>query len=314
MATPNNADLAPLLKGLEAGRQAGLHKATWTGLGVAAITIVLALWAYAMSNGMVAVVIGVVGLVIGAMLVRRQLQRIRADFKQQVIPVLLRSIDTSLRFDIDGCIPQADFERSGLFATSPDRYSGSDLITGRIGDTAVRFSFVHAQEEHETTKTDSDGHSRTETEYRTIFSGLLFIADFNKHFAGRTLVMPGAANFLNKLFGSHVALEDPRFNQLFRVTATDQVEARYILTPSMMERLCGLQAKQGNFRAAFFAEHMFLAIDMSPSALTPSVRQPLDSVQVQRIQDRLHSITAIVGDLGLNVRIWTKAAGATGVR
>ncbi len=51
-----------------------------------------------------------------------------------------------------------------------------------IGYTAVEFSQVHAQYKTESSRTDSDGHTETDEHWHTIFKGIFFIADFNKHF------------------------------------------------------------------------------------------------------------------------------------
>ena len=66
----------------------------------------------------------------------------------------------------------------------------------------------------------------------------------NKRFKGQTYVEKNkidAFNWLrnktNKKGFSQVTLEDPEFEKQFDVQSTDQVEARYLLTTSFMERL-----------------------------------------------------------------------------
>jgi hypothetical protein len=59
-------------------------------------------------------------------------------------------------------------------------------------------------------------------------------------------------NFFNKLFSSFannlekVKLESIDFENRFIVYSNDQVEARYILTPSFMERLVKLEKMMGD--------------------------------------------------------------------
>lgn len=232
--------------------------------------------------------------------------KVRRAFKREVMPILLRGIDRSLRYEGDGCVEKGMFNQCGLY-TRPDRYSGKDLVEGYVGETAVKFSLIDAEEEYEESSTDFEGNRRTETKYRTVFRGLFFVADFNKHFTGRTLVRPRAVNFLSKLHGSHVALEDPEFDRVFTVNSTDQVEARYIMTPSLMQRFKVLRSRVGAFRASFFQGHLFIAIDMPWNTFEPSTRRSFtDSGQIERISANLRSITGIVEDLALNVRLWTK--------
>ena len=58
-------------------------------------------------------------------------------------------------------------------------------------------------------------------------------------------------------------LEDPRFNREFSAYATDQVEARYVLTPSMMERLVALKSKFGAIGISFIQDRMYLAAGLN---------------------------------------------------
>ena len=60
---------------------------------------------------------------------------------------------------------------------------------------------------------------------------------------------------------SYTHLEDPAFEKLFAVYATDQVEARYLLSPSLMERLVASRQKlDAKVQAAFMDDHVILAI------------------------------------------------------
>lgn len=300
--------LGETLKALENERLATLSRIKVTVAVSIPLVGALATYFY-FTHSPGAMVISVIGgAICTAGITVHLLRKIKKAYKQRIIPVLLRTLDSSLAYEEGSYVSTDEFAESNLFS-SPDRYSGKDLVVGYVGDTKVRFSHVHAEEEYETTSTDSEGRSQSETHYRTIFKGLLFIADFNKHFSGKTLVKPFAVNFISKLFGSNVALEDPEFNKQFTVTFTDQVEARYILTPSLMERMKTLRSKVGAFRASFCSERLFMAIDMPSSAFEPAVLSSLaDHHQAAKIHSNLRTVTGIVGDLGLNTRIWTKRA------
>lgn len=229
------------------------------------------------------------------------------DFKRKVLPILLKSLDESLLYNDDSFIRMEEFNGSQLFSR-PDRYSGKDFVTGTIGETTVRFSMVHAEEEHrESRRGSSDGINHDEIKFTTLFRGLFFVADFNKNFYSSTLVKHKGIDFISKLFGSYVALEDPEFNRLFTVNSTDQVEARYILTPSLMQKFKELFAKVGAFQASFVNGSLFMAIEMPYDAFEPEMTKSLAEVgQRTKILGNLKAIIQIVEDLGLNVRIWTK--------
>ena len=140
-----------------------------------------------------------------------------------------------------------EYWQSDLFRLPYDRYSGDDLISGVIDRTDFRCSELHT-EYKEVTYRDGKRHET----WVTIFRGLFFHADFNKHINGNTYIEPDNAERLfgswgRKLQGSNkgklVKLEDPEFEKLFVVFSTDQVEARYILTPAIMHALVELRKR-----------------------------------------------------------------------
>lgn len=261
----------------------------------------------------------------------------KRDFKAVVVPLLLDRIAPGLSFTPDCSMSEREFIGCELFSR-PDRFSGKDLVEGTVGKSQIRFSLVHAEERRERTVTDSKGNKRTETYWETIFRGLLFRADFNKAFRGRTRVKPGSPGIAAGFSSSHVALESPEFNDLFTAYSTDQVEARYILTPSLMERVVALHRKFDERGAAlnsvaskllpaslgnrvgawlqkcntqgtclsFVDSDVFVAIPMGMGVFEPRLFHPADSEGIAPIVEALESILGIVSDLDLNTRIWTK--------
>src|SRR5690606_40922464 len=96
-------------------------------------------------------------------------------------------------------------------------------------------------------RTTTDGKGRTRTTWVTVFRGQCLVVKFHKQFNGVTKVFrdKGMFNIFGKLAqmgkGQKVKLEDPVFEKAFEVYSTDQIEARFILTPECMERLIGLE-------------------------------------------------------------------------
>jgi len=78
-----------------------------------------------------------------------------------------------------------------------------------------------------------------------IFHGYLTTIECKKKFNGNTVITYSSNLFFNfyykikyQLRGLKLTkLEDPEFNKIFRVYSTDQIEARYLLTPTFMDRL-----------------------------------------------------------------------------
>ena len=89
------------------------------------------------------------------------------------------------------------------------------------------------------------------------FSHKIFIATkINRKFSAQTLIeTKGSLNpqFFN---GRQVNLEDINFSKVYNVFSDDQVEARYILTPTFMERLLKYNPKKAGNAQVFFSDKL----------------------------------------------------------
>jgi len=238
-------------------------------------------------------------------------------YKSAVIPRLLTLIDPGLRYDPGDGIQSDTFVGTELYTTtSPDRYRTEDLIHGAFGKTSLRLAEIDAEEKH--TTTDSEG--RTQTSYVTIFKGLLLIADFNKHFQGRTFVFPDFAESTFGNFGrvfqkwsgrkdtSLIRLEDPDFEKAFAVYSTDEIEARYLLSTALMRRLLTLRERFGkDVRISFKESSIVLAVPHREAFLEPSAKvSALETGQIETMLTELQFFLDLIEELDLNTRIWTK--------
>lgn len=258
----------------------------------------------------------VIGFVLYSINAGRAVTAYKIAFKEMVMPPLLSLFDPSLRHRSDAGLSEGIFLGTELFTTRPDRYTSEDLIEGRQGKTYLRIAEVNAEERR--TSTDSEG--KTSTTYVTIFRGVLVVADFHKHFSGRTFVFPDTAEklfgnfgrFFQKMGGRRetglIRLEDPVFEDAFAVYSTDEIEARYILSTSMMQRLLQLRDRFGtDLRVAFKDSCVALAIPSRKPFLEPGLGVPAtDPGQVRGFLAELDHVLSLVEELDLNTRIWTK--------
>ncbi len=238
------------------------------------------------------------------------------EFKNVIIRRIVSFVEPSLSYSPDHYIQEPSFRSSEIFQHRIDRYGGEDHVNGKLGKTPFEFSEIHA--EYKTTSTDSKG--RRKTHWHTIFSGLFFIAEFNKHFTGSTVVLPDSAE---ALFGSGIAkffqnmnmsrdeliqLEDPEFEREFVVYGEDQIAARYILSPSLMRRILDFKRKTGNtVHLSFVHSKVFVAVSTNRNMFEPRVfNTVLDASLMEEYVGDLLLATGIVEDLNLNTRIWTK--------
>ncbi len=237
-------------------------------------------------------------------------------FKAKVIPALVKCVDDRLEYNPQrGLI--SEYTASKLFMRSYDRHKSEDTITATFEKT--RFSFGEVFTEYKTTSTDSKGNRR-ET-WHTIFRGLLFVGDFNKNFMGETIIdqdnMERIFGKLGRKFqqwngdraGDLIRLENPEFEKRFAIYSTDEQECRYILTPSLMERILKINERSGRkICMSFLNNKVYLAYSINEDLFEPSVfRQTLKEQDAEFLTKVIDMMSDIVEDLNLNTRIWTKA-------
>jgi len=238
----------------------------------------------------------------------------RRDFKQEIMPEIVRFVSPGVVYSADDGVRQSTFVAGAIFPRGIDRYSAEDRVAGQIGKTPFEFSEVHA--EYKTESSNDEG--KRSTEWHTIFRGLYFVADFNKDFRTHTVVLPDRLErfgFLNRTLqkmntsrGQLVSLEDPEFERAFVVYGDDQVEARYILTPALMQRMLALRSKvKGPVFFAFSGSAVHVAIRSRQDHFEPTIWRSIRNPQ--RLAECCADLRLLIGmveDLDLNTRIWTK--------
>jgi len=234
----------------------------------------------------------------------------KRDFKLRIIERIVRFVEPGLNYKPTGYIDRETFMMSKIFTTRPNRYKGDDLVWGTVGQTDMKFCELNAVHESGSGK---DKHRVT------IFKGLFFVADFHKDFRTKTVVLPDTAEKLfgrlgqklqamNIFRGKLIKLEDPEFERQFAVYGDDQIEARYILSPSLMERIVQFKVKTGRpIHLSFVASNVFLAVSYTRNLFEPRLfRTLLDFSPMQQYFEDVQLAVGIVDDLNLNTRIWSK--------
>ena len=174
-----------------------------------------------------------------------------------------------------------------------DRSSFEDMLTGQRGGSA--FEFFEATLKQRRTTTDSKGRSRTR--YVTVFDGQCLVVHFPKPFLGVTKVFRDAGIFnVFKGMGNKedpVRLEDPKFEKAFEVVSTDQIEARFLLTPDFMEKLLELEQtfQGGKLRCAFSGGELFVCVEGGDLFEPGSMFTPLDNPD--RVRELLFDFAAV---------------------
>jgi hypothetical protein len=256
----------------------------------------------------------ILAVVIGGSVFKFLSSGYKSEFKSRVIGPLIQFIEPGLDYRPEQCISKDFFKQSGIFTQRIDRYRGEDCVLGKVGQTQIMFSEVHAEY-----KTTSGSGKNRRTQWHTIFKGIFFVADFNKHFNGQTVVLPDSAQKLFGRFGQTlqswavgrgelIKLEDPLFEHEFVVYGTDQVEARYILSPSLMQRITEFKIRTGDrLYLSFTGSKVYVAMPIARNLFEPAYLSCADDFKcISEYYADLALAIGIVDELNLNTRIWSK--------
>jgi hypothetical protein len=153
---------------------------------------------------------------------------------------------------------------------------------------------------------------KNEVSRKTVFKGIFFRADFQKNFKGKTVILPGVLDYkiqlLNKGRGEVIKLEDPEFANLFMVYGNDQVEARYILSTSLMAKLVRFRKKaRRNIYVSFVESRIYIAVEYAEDLFEPLLfKTMLSFAPIREYFEILQLMIGVVEELNLNRRIWSK--------
>jgi hypothetical protein len=232
-------------------------------------------------------------------------------FKDNVIEKVIAFIDPTLHYQKEAFISESEYRYSRLLPQSYDRFQGSDLVQGERDGVALRFSSLHVEEKRQT-KDNKD-------EWHTLFQGLFFVADFHKHFKGRTYIFPDVAERslggigtwlqgLHREHGTLIKLDHTEFEKQFVVYGDDTVEAHYILNHAFMERIVSFYEKERkNLFIGFVDGKMYLAMEYTQALFEPKLTQSvLAFAHMKSYFERLEMVFGIVEAFKLNQTLWSK--------
>ena len=223
----------------------------------------------------------------------------RVRFKHEVAAEVFRIVcPTASYAPLEG-IAQSVFDEPGLFSTRGG-FRSDDRVRGRIGQTPFEAADV--------SRSYSSGGKNSRTVI--VFRGLFFHLDFNKTLRGVTLVDPVSAastSIGGRSRLTRVRLENPAFDEAYAVYASDEVEARYILTPAMMERILALQARtEKPVHLAFKGSRAYLGVNYGRALFEPGIAASTSVEAIHEMAAHFALAEGIVHELDLNTRIWTK--------
>ncbi len=202
-----------------------------------------------------------------------------------------------------------------VFKINPERIDGVYRGVNIRFNSALLFDIV---------STFSSGKRRMKI--KNVFSGYIVEMDMNKTFSGHTILESHLIHTDESFFDrfkenyyemEEVELEDPDFKKHFTtIKTTDQVEARYLLNPTMMEKLKDMESafsrmfKLTDFRLSFLDKKVMIAMKVySANNMLKlcSLNKPLykQDKEICAFKDTLLETIEIVDELDLDEKIGT---------
>ena len=196
-------------------------------------------------------------------------------------------------------------------------FKGSDAVQGYLGDNYIEFCELDISAERV---------SGGETNYREIFHGLFLIADY-KNIQFKTILQSESLgslisefdmfslNLRDKIKLKRIKLQNLKFNKHFSVYSEDDIEARKILSPVILENL-GNFAEENNMtiKLSFINNQVFIALGIGQifepdlKDVLPLKKINLDLIEkdAERIYNEMSLVSDIIKDLRLNSHIQSK--------
>lgn len=226
-------------------------------------------------------------------------------YTRDVVLPMLNSLNQSFVYDKHGSI----LSRHGAILQS--RFSliargSEDLVLGNVGSVAISFGEIEYTPNH------ADGGP---------YKALCFVADFNKNLQASTVIsavsnivgLPG----IKKSNLKKIQLDNPEFNKIYWTYSQDEIETRYILTATFMEKMLSIKNMlSGHF---VFQDNKLLFLGNCYSEPRDNLKASLTAKQVDLfaigadtdIYEQTHATYIAIKQLldlveifDLNTRIW----------
>jgi len=250
-------------------------------------------------------------------------------FKMKILKPMIEFINPNFQFILHGHISLPELIETGLLENKQYTLDGNDQILGSHKGVPFQLSDLDVQYKR--------NFSNEKSMPDTVFYGQVFIAKFNKSFNSEVYLVPkktttkkvanaimpdvigaGLAGsravdidlYTSNTFGSKVLLEDPEFSKMFTVYSDDQTEARYILTPALMERLKTLNTRtNGDLFISFKNDRVSVLNNNGKNNFEAGMFKSMtknDNKMLMDFYTDLCDQLLIIDDLKLNINIWNK--------
>ena len=215
-------------------------------------------------------------------------------YKTVILPDIARLFG-DFKYDVKGKIPM-DAMKPSKIVPSHTSYHSEDYFSGDYKGVGINFSEINL--------TKKSGDSTI-----TVFKGLaVLLTHGTRKFYGHTIMTKdlGKLGEWSKTKSSKLEranLVDPEFEKIFDVFTNDQVEARYLIDPLIIENLKALYSEYNGDKmlAAFYDDHFLILIGSNTNHFEPaSIEVPAtNEAALLSMKREIEQILSIVERLSL---------------
>lgn len=280
-------EIVSFLKLNEGSRREAIRKSKIGIAIIAIIAIAIAFFSFQKYQVIEALLLPVFGFfAASAGLFHLLTHKIGEATKEKIVGAICAYVGWTFKSKVDVKPALSIWSENGLLpkaaAFGNRRFSFEDQIAGNVNDASFQSIEIHVEKK---------GDKKWHTEMR----GQMMSLSFPRKFSGKTVVLRDQKFFQSKKIGDmkRVGLVDPVFEAIFEAYGTDQVEARYLLTPTFMQRLVDLETSVSgkNIRFGFLEGKLLIVVETPNQFEAGSMFESL--LSTKRTQKILNEIAAI---------------------
>lgn len=268
-------------------------------------------------------------------------------FKEQVMTSIVSFLGDKFSYNPTEGVDKEKLNDNLILPREAKGVKSEDFVSGTVGNTDIAFCEIivsastvseinipqTSKEKNGVQNMSRSMLAKMQHEMSEFFRGIYFVADFQKSFQANVFIRP--TEFIwndqdedtaepyqvnGRLDDSfeQVHLEDPVLESTYNFYGTDQQQARYILSTTMMERIKKFSNRMN--KKLFFCfrnSKMHLAIPNKKDLFDPNIFREnlrresdlnniLNKEEIFTYFQDIKFLVGIVEDFNLNTRIWSK--------
>lgn len=218
----------------------------------------------------------------------KYINRHKELYKETFVNSLLKTMLDDVYYDWRAGFSEMDVMGFGIVKMG-NRYHSEDYLKGSYN--GVKFRQADVTIRHETGSGD-------DKQVTTYFSGRMFEFSFDGKSVRNVKVFSKIYNSWLNLASDKVEMENVAFNNQFKVYSLDPLDAFYVLTPHMMERIKRLQTQYPNIGFRFGENKLCVGInggDSFDNDYTKPINYPEEQARMKKDIQVIIDIIEMIG-------------------